>query len=361
MNELEISLESADATLFQKYRDLAAALAPVHEEVMSGASATDGGWLTDHGLRHIDKVGSVAADISKQMDAELTPYETFLLLLAIQIHDMGNILGRANHENRINEVWQKVIGPLGFDSLDKTMAIQIASTHGGEFEGSKSTLRGVEAKTKYKNHQIRPRLLAAILKLADELAEEVDRASIAKLELRSIPKESTIFHIYARGLHTTDIEAETGTIGLGFGFSSDLFGSKHGKGESEVFLLEEIYERTLKTWSEAIYCSKHLPNLLLTTVDVDIRIFDPSSSLEVYRIKYRLEDSGYPSVSSGNIYDVCPDLADFGGKGRLTPETLQEALSPLSDVPPAATHNEDASRRLTVWDKIKRTWLGGPE
>lgn len=327
MNELELRLQGASEELFTRYSALATSLAPVHQEVVAGASATDGGWLTDHGPKHIEKVGSEAAKIIDQMGDELVPYEIFLLLLSIQVHDIANISGRASHENRIDEVWKSVIGPLGFDSLDKNMAIQIASTHGGTFEGSKSTLRAVEQITKYKNIPIRPRLLAAILKLADELAEEVDRASTVQLELSLLPKESEVYHIYSSGLHTAHVEASSGTIELKLAFSSEYFGRKFGKGEEEVFLLEEIYERTLKTWSEAVYCSRYLPNLLLTTVDVDIQIFDEETRLEACRIKYRLEDTGYPTVAAGNIYDICPDLADFKGKGRLTPESLIATLA----------------------------------
>lgn len=327
MNELELSLQGSSDELFARYQALATGLAPIHQEVVAGASATDGGWLTDHGPKHIEKVGSEAAKIIDQMGAELVPYEIFLLLLSIQVHDIANISGRANHENRIDEVWRRVFGPLGFDSLDKNMAIQIASTHGGTFEGSKSTLRAVEQETKYKNIPIRPRLLAAILKLADELAEEVDRASIAQLELGLLPKECEVYHIYSSGLHTAHVEASSGTIELKLAFSSEYFGRKFGKGKKEVFLLEEIYERTLKTWSEAVYCSRYFPNLLLTTVDVDIQIFDEATKLEACRVKYRLEDTGYPTVAAGDIYDICPDLADFKGKGRLTPESLIATLA----------------------------------
>lgn len=360
MNELEKNLQSASDDLFKRYEALASRLAPIHQEVVAGASATDGGWLTDHGPKHIEKVGAEAAKIIRQMDSELVPYEIFLLLLAIQVHDIANISGRANHENRIDEVWSRVFGPLGFDQLDKSIAIQIAATHGGTFEGTKSTLRAVEKKTKYKNTEIRPRLLAAILKLADELAEEVDRASIAQLELGALPKESQIYHIYSSGLHTACVEASAGTIELGLSFSSKYFERKYGKGKGEVFLLDEIYERTLKTWSEAIYCSRFLPNLLLTTVDVDIRIFDDATNLEAFRIRYRLEDTGYPTVAAGKIYDVCPELADYKGKGRLTPETLKATLAskPNGD---ASARDEDSvgvSESGTTLGKIAKAFSG---
>ena len=342
MNKLEVILKGTNCELFKQYNRVVDSLLPVHDEVVSGASFTDGGWLTDHGPRHIERVGSYAADICKQMGADLVPYELFFLLLAIQVHDIANISGRTNHENRINDIWERVFGPLGFDELDKIMAIQIASAHGGTFENSKSTLRAVDTETKYKNSSIRPRLLAAILKLADELADDVERASIVNLEIGNLPKECVIYHIYSAGLHTTHMDASTGTIELKLAFSSMYFNQKLGKGQGEVFLLDEIYERTLKTWSEAIYCSRFIPNLLLTTVDVDIQIFDKKTSLEVYRIKYRLEDIEYPTVAASDIYDVCPQLADFKGGGRLTPESLKAELASTDNASlPGADDKDD--------------------
>lgn len=360
MNDLELSLKNVSDELFKRYDTLATGLAPIHREVVAGASATDGGWLTDHGPKHIEKVGTEAAKIIDQMDAELVPYEIFLLLISIQVHDIANISGRAGHENRIDEVWGRVFGPLGFDSLDKNIAIQIASTHGGTFEGSKSTLRAVERETKYKNIPIRPRLLAAILKLADELAEEVDRASTAQLELGLLPKESEVYHIYSSGLHTAHVEASSGTIELKLAFSSEYFGRKFGKGKGEVFLLEEIYERTLKTWSEAIYCSRYLPSLLLTTVDVDIQIFDEKTKLEACRVKYRLEDTGYPTVAKGDIYNVCPDLADFKGKGRLTPESLKAVLAGdrIGGKDPSEADSDEVEENVSSFGRIVKVVSG---
>lgn len=327
MNKLEEGLSKGDSSLYEQYEGLSEKLEPIHNSVVAGAAMRDGGWLTDHGPAHIEKVAHMAAEIVSQMEEELLPYEIFLLLLAIQVHDIGNVKGRENHENRIDEVWRTVFGPLGFDSLDKTMAIQIASTHGGKYQGSKSTLQAVLRETKYKGFIIRPRMLAAILKLADELAEEVDRASLPQMELGSLPKESEIFHVYSSGLHTTHLESESATIELGFSFSNKLFGRKLGKGKKQEYLLNEIYSRTVKTWSEAIYCSRYLPKILITTVDVEIQIFDDESSLEVERIKYRLEDSGYPTIASGNIFEVCPELSNFRGKGQLTPELLADTLN----------------------------------
>lgn len=55
-------------------------------------------FLNDHGPNHVAKVIDQAGNILKYFSQELSPFETFILLCAIQIHDIGNVLGRAGHE-----------------------------------------------------------------------------------------------------------------------------------------------------------------------------------------------------------------------------------------------------------------------
>lgn len=327
MTNLETFLLNESSDLHKKYQDLAAKFLPIHESVVAGAAAHDGGMLTDHGPKHIARVAVMASSLVDQMATKLSAYEAFLLLVAIQIHDVGNILGRERHEQRIDEIWRQVFGDLGYDSLDKSLAIRIAATHGGKYEGGKDTIKAVDRSSDWKGNVVRPQMLAALLKLADELSEEVDRADRTALVFDSLPRESQIYHVFALGLHTVRADVEAGTITLRFAVSEEYFIKKLGKGDDEEFLLNEIYARTLKTWSESIYCSRFLPEIYLTTVDVQIEIFS-SSMVELRQtIRYRLEDAGYPEVGKRTIFDICPNLKNFNGGGELTPDHLISTLA----------------------------------
>lgn len=326
MNKIEEFLNSEDHGLYDKYSQLATGFEKIHASVVSGAATHDGGLLTDHGPNHIARVGEVASDLLGQIDDDLSPYEAFLLLVSIQIHDIANILGRENHEKRIGEVWREVFGELGYDALDKSLAIRIASAHGGKYEGGKATLRGVDPTADWKGHSVRPQMIAAILKLSDELAEEIDRGSRELLHFGSLPRESQIYHVYSLGLHTTRVEASTGSIRLSFAAAEKYFRDELGKGASSTYLLDEIYARSLKTWSECVYCSRFIPSLQISTVNVDVEIFSNDMINRLERIKYRLEDSGYPEIVGRTIFDICPELCDFNGLGKLTPDVLIRSI-----------------------------------
>ena len=62
-------------------------------------------FLNDHGPGHMEKVIERANDIVSHFKTDPpSEFEAFLLLSAIQIHDIGNILGRAAHEKKLVEI-----------------------------------------------------------------------------------------------------------------------------------------------------------------------------------------------------------------------------------------------------------------
>ena len=63
-------------------------------------------WLTDHGPKHIETVIRRASELAFAPDPVLSPYEVYILLLAIHFHDVGNIFGRERHEQRITSSTQ---------------------------------------------------------------------------------------------------------------------------------------------------------------------------------------------------------------------------------------------------------------
>src|SRR5262245_60734779 len=98
----------------------------IHPEVTAAAIATDGVFLTDHGPKHIAQVILRASRLVEQSTSKLTDYELFLLLFAIHLHDVGNALGRKDHEKNADEILKLIYGPLGMDQLDSFLAEQIA-------------------------------------------------------------------------------------------------------------------------------------------------------------------------------------------------------------------------------------------
>ena len=176
--------------------------ANIHPTVQArGALYDKGVYLTDHGPDHIDLVLKRASALvqtskSRRTDYEtkpqykplIDPYEACLLILAIHFHDVGNIYGRDGHEQRIMKVME-TIGPLEpLDVFHKRVIAKIATAHGGNFNGDRDTIRHVEANEQFDGEiRYRPQLLAAVLRLADELSDDHTRADLYGLRTGELP------------------------------------------------------------------------------------------------------------------------------------------------------------------------------
>lgn len=359
-NQIEIELEQDQPDLFEKYRSLTISLGPIHESVVQGASLADGGLLTGHGPAHIARVGEVASSIINQCPEELSDYEKFILLVAIQIHDIANIKGREKHEKRIPAVWKKVIAELAFDAFDKSLAEQIASAHGGKIGNDKNTIGQLEPDGPWNNQHVRPRFLAALLRVSDELAEDPDRSARTLMALDQVPRENEIYHVYAGGLHSIAPEISSSSVRLSFAFNEDLFMRSLGKGDKEKFLLDEIYERAVKTWLECIYCSRFFPGFELKKVHVEILIFGKTDNDDDYinqrkeHIRFYLEDDGYPRLGEVPIFDLSKDIGDFRGGGPLTAQRLISLLKTGGDSKEVVTvKTTENGARIGILERVK--------
>ena len=258
-------------------------------------------YLNNHGKGHVDKVMEKISEILRHFpqDKGLTAYEMFILLCAIQIHDTGNIFGREKHEQVIGNIFGKECKIIIPDKFERDLITKIAMVHGGQVFGSKDTIKNLSENSKINNFNIRERLLAALLRFGDELADDITRADKYGIEIDKIPKYSKIFHHYSQSLHTVMIEnnLQNGELRLilVYDFDSDIAQKKFLRGKVEKYLIEEIYDRTIKMEKERRYCMRFLhPYFYLSNINVNIKITDVKYAMKAKDIKYVLEEEGYP-------------------------------------------------------------------
>jgi hypothetical protein len=153
---------------------------------------------------------------------------------------------------------------------------------------------------------VRQRLLAAILRFSDELADDSTRA----IDISRMPEYSKIFHAYSKSLHSVRIEKiekeNAYFIKLSFFLKIQEALSRFKKLKKDnngvlkpysIPLIREIIERTLKMERERRYCSRYfIPYFILKHIQVEIEI-DLGSFDGEERILYTLEETGYPVES----------------------------------------------------------------
>jgi hypothetical protein len=298
----------------------------VHPHVTAGASIEDGGYLTDHGPEHIKMVIQRASHLVSAESCQLTPYEVYLLLVAIHVHDMGNAFGRYQHEQNSIEIFRQLGTVAGEDEPEKRVIASIAVAHGGEVKDKISLL---QEKQPILGQPVRTQLLAAILKFADELADDYTRAARFFEEHKILPHESEVYHRYSAVLHSVTIEPEHHEVKLDFLLTKrdimQKFGKKTSSGIEEVYLLNEIFERTTKTHLERTYCMRFMsPYIRINRITVTIEFAEGVDTL-AETTGYRMEEQGYPTVPAGKIHNACLNLKTASGV-RMTGESLKEQI-----------------------------------
>lgn len=267
-------------------------------------------FLNDHGPEHIQKVIERAYDILRNATQGINEFETFILLCAIQIHDIGNVFGRAGHEKKLHEIFDEHSKDIIMDTPEKRVIKNIAMAHGGKtFGGSKDTISSLCASEMIFESEIRTRFLAAVLRLADELADDSTRANRSAMDFGILGIDSQIYHDYSRVLHTVKIKEDTAnkdySIILVYELEASILSTQYNIGDKKKYLLDEIYDRTLKMEQERRYCMKFMhPFINIGRIDVKINIYGSYSQL-LNTISYQLEDISYPDRPKiGNIKEI---------------------------------------------------------
>lgn len=292
----------------------------VHKEIKSITMIKDDGtlYLNDHSAEHVQMVMEKVSRIlwsGETPVVPLEPFECFILLSAIEIHDAGHVVnGRVDHAKNSKEFLKKYDYIVG--SPEKKIIYDIARAHSGKDD----PIGKIAQSEVISDFQIKTRMLAALLRLGDEMADETSRASRYLFEENQIIEGSRLFHAFSLSLISFLPHIDSHEVRMKFNLNKDLcnelFKKQNKDGVADVYLLDEIYERTFKTFHECLYYNRFVPDTIrLNTVNVTVDFYDEDFEPFFPSIKYRLEEKGYPHVHEGNIYALCGmDLERDGQK-----------------------------------------------
>ncbi|NEN25368.1 hypothetical protein G3O08_17875 [Cryomorpha ignava] len=294
------------------------------------AGNTDGktGFLTDHGPDHVKTVINRISQLLKAERLKLTDYETYLLLLAVQFHDVGHVTGgRKNHEVNSKNVISEVAKMIGNDTAEQRVIWNIAEAHGGQ---PKDKISLLQRQQNILGQTIRTQLLAALLKFGDELSDDRSRAIRYRylMEKDVIPVSSQVFHEYANALHSVMIDTTGQQIRLEYEILCAKALKTFGKGGEHVYLFDEIVQRVKKMHTERIYCMRFLaPYMQINQIYARVEFYSDSGFEEVFdAIDFKFQEEGYPDISHLSIPEVCPDLNKWCDQNESCGEKIKEQI-----------------------------------
>ena len=293
----------------------------IHEAVTAGANFAEAKkgqlvFMNDHGPKHIETVILRASKLVAGAPVNLSPKEVYYLLTAIHLHDIGNLYGRTDHVNDLNKVLPELESLINLDAINIRYIKQIAQAHGGKLpNGDKDKIQILPESMSTLEGNIRMQLLASILRLADELADDKYRCNAILLKKGELG-ESEIFHAYSYCLSNVIVDHSIKQIELQFDIPDNFAVKTYMLDGKKTYLIDEIYARVLKMHHESHYTMRFTRGLIdLTSILVRIEFY-PDLTTEDYQLPekttFELKETGYPTSSNKTIFGVCSNLTVDG-------------------------------------------------
>jgi len=298
---------------------------------------TSGNRYTKHDIGHVDDVIEVAGHLLGAEDEQpllekLAPYEVFVLLLAILLHDAGNARGREKHELEPRRILDSLGTVVPLASPEKRLIASVAAAHGGYGpSGEKDTIGTVivDQVTQFGAIKVHGRRLAALLRLADELSERPSRADQQALQEPYDSPSSVVHNLYCL-LINTHIDPQGQTVSLSFDVDRKELSRKYTLGEGDaavqVYLVDYIAMRLDKCELERQYCNRFLTGLVsYQRLRVRLRIYDETTSNThpIDEITLELADVGYPTQTN-KVVKLRPAFSGVVLENKHCPRPDQE-------------------------------------
>ena len=284
----------------------------IAERYYSNVAATlalDGGRFTKHTIDHVDDVIVAAGSLlgidesgGRNLTSKLSPFEVFVLIFAILLHDAGNVFGRSRHEEAVAKVVDELGPLLNLTDVERKLVVSVARAHGGRTDrGEKDTITDAVARDTdtISNIRVNGRRLAAIVRLADEFSENQRRADPEALRQPYTPEESALPNKFCNAV-TCYIDCDVGSLNWSFAIDRAdlgyLFLEKRDGVDCKTYLVDYVSARITKADQERRYCNRFLNDLkIYTRINARIGIWDGHTEVENFSIE--ITDGGYPAAA----------------------------------------------------------------
>lgn len=287
------------------YKTIKEHLANKYYQVAGTGLAKGGHRFNKHDITHVDDVIDTAGRImglnrSDLPEPEITAYESFVLLMAILVHDAGVAYERAGHEMKAAQILKNIGDAPPLNNIERLLIAGIASAHGGKnISGGRDT---IEARVKQDVSEVdgfvvHGRRLAALVRLADEFSERSRRADEVAIETKN-PARAYLPNFFCSAINVR-IDATARAASMDFHLEKADLIDEHPDPENNdqpALIVDYIAKRLEKADLERRYCNRYLAgwrpiDVFRSTIAVhqnDVQIGETTNAT--------LSDTGYPSV-----------------------------------------------------------------
>jgi hypothetical protein len=287
-------------------------------DVGLAANSKNRGIYTFHDGNHFDEVVRFAGYLlgvrNGHEDVNLSAYELYILLVAIRVHDVGNIEGREDHEKKCFDVLREMQSISGPDNSEKKMIANVAQAHGGKTpSGDRDTIGALQKTQDIAGGQVRLQLLASLLRFADEACDSRGRV----LTQAQIPTQNEIYHAYAASIIPISYSFPEKRLNITYEIKLTEVSKEWGKEEEKIYLADYILDRLTKMDQERRYCNKYLRELSVDEIRASVKVIDESHE-DIIEIKIpELRDAGYPGDDPNQLKEKLKDICGNGLEKKI--------------------------------------------
>ncbi len=300
---------------------------------------------TVHGCRHVsDLIKSLdkfAKEIANAPVPPITVLEAYILLCSAHVHDAANVISRDNHPDRCGEIIRRYKDL--FASVTSQQIYDVARVHGGKHpEFGKDTFRSINSSV---SSPPRLLLLAAFIRLGDELSENEERVPQLVVDNHPVAEESKLAHAYAKSF--TSFEFRNESLYIVFGVYPAAHQLTATINEKEINFYDFLEDKINVIECESRYCSQYArPSFNISEINITIHQYQmerpsPVSKSEMFTLHL---NHGYP--------DIEPTLC------QRSPELIKKSIKNLRDCfaeLPAKVNDYD---NRGIAKKISSWWAG---
>lgn len=315
--------------------------------------------LSDHGPDHIDNVLDNAYQLlGRELDNLSSKDETiarykgidlYFLCTTILFHDVGNFYQRKYHNENIQFVINNTFSDFFYNQFNREKNLIIAAGRAHSGKENEDTLKNISETEHSAGHEIKLQEIAAIVRLADELAEGPQRTCKYMSSAGKITPESEIYHRYAECTHLK-IDAKNGRINIAYDIYLDVNENQvmpDAEREKLKELLEFIHKRVFKLDQERKYCGYYCDTLKsIKETQVSFSFYNQGILIDFKLNPLILTDLTVPGDNAKSIVEGRTDLEIDTVVGNLDAAlsgmSLQPKIScgePVVSIPPDESRN----------------------
>lgn len=298
---IEKELKKRSSSRFLKYQTLKHEL--LNHEYIFTLHAFPGG--NDHGPAHIKRVLEYLDKLLQDHVSALSELELFLLLCSVLLHDQGLLEGRSGHSRASQRLLNLPEYSAHFEPFEMRFIGKIVAVHSAH-ESIEKEFKGWDEKEGAGGDTVRLSYLAALLRLADELDEDLRRAKHRIFNKILLPDDSVIYWLINMSILAVRPLPKSKCIRVTVEYSSTETDELYVyKTNQRVNVLAAIFRKMQKLNRERQYC---------------LQFMDDGPRFRKVQLKFRDHESGE------FIDTVLNDLEDGETFFKDHPELFREEI-----------------------------------